>query len=205
MTPRLMLSMLFVATFTAPAAAQPGQGVAPDQSVGAGAHWALPHPGGDAKPGLQFAWRRWFSPQFGVGTDFRWWGRSTTTEISSPEQVRQDGVVIPSRQGRDDHRISSYGFSAGVLTKGTIGRLSLIGGAGPGFFVDRTTHERRLDGLRDGGSITVRSIGVQMLVEVEVRATNRLSAFAGLRMEIRDLRASDSSSAYPTAGARFAF
>lgn len=205
MTPRLMLSMLFVAAVTAPAAAQPAQSAVHDQSIGAGAQWALPHPGGDAKPGLQLAWRRWLSPRFGVGTDFRWWGRSTTTEISSPQQIRQDGVGIPSMHGRDDQRISSYGLSAGVLTKGTIGRLSLVGGAGPGFFVDRTAYERRLDNRRDGGSITVRSLGVQMLAEVEARATNRLSVFAGLRMEIRDLHESDSSSAYPAGGVRFAF
>jgi hypothetical protein len=205
MTPRVLLSMLFVAIVALPAAAQPAQSAVHDQSIGAGAQWALPHPARAAHPGLQLAWRRWFSHRVGVGTDFRWWGRSTTTEITSPAQTRQDGVVIPSMQGRDDNRISSYGLGAGILTKGSIGRLSLIGGVGPGFFVDRSAHERRLDGLRDGGSITVRSIGVQMLVEVEARATSRLSAFAGLRMEIRDLRASDSSSAYPTAGVRFAF
>jgi hypothetical protein len=205
MTPRLMLSMFFVAAVTAPAAAQPAQGPVRDQSVSAGAQWALPHPGGGAPPGLQLTWRRWISPRFGIGTDFRWWGRSTTTEITSREQIRQDGIVIPSMQGRDDQRISSSGFGAGILAKGSIGRLSLVGGAGPGFFVDRRTHERRLDGLHDGGRETICSLGVQMLAEIEARATSRLSVFAGLRMEIRDLRASDSSSAYPTAGARFAF
>jgi len=113
------------------------------------------------------------------------------------------GVVIPSVQRVD--RTSSYALGVGVLGTGSFGRLSFHAGAGPGFFVDRTTYETRASGHLESGSSALRSFGLQMLMELEVRVTSRLSAFAGLRSELRDVRDSESSSGYPTAGVRFAF
>jgi len=82
---------------------------------------------------------------------------------------------------------------------------SLIGGAGPGFFVDRTIYQVRINDLQDEGRSTQRSIGVHTLAEIEFRATSRVSVFTGLRTELRNLRFPGSISGYPTAGARFAF
>ena len=113
--------------------------------------------------------------------------------------------MIPPSQIRVDQQISSYGFGVGVLAKGSTGRLSFIGGAGPGFFVDSTMSETRANGMHDSGRSTLRSFGLHMLVEVDVRVTRRLSAFASLRSELRDVRDPESSFGYPTAGVRFAF
>ena len=108
-------------------------------------------------------------------------------------------------QGRDVQRRSSYGWNVGVLTKAAAGRVSLVGGIGPEVFVDRTSHDTRINEWQSAGSLTRRSIGVHMSGEAEVRATARLSAFAGLRIEMPDVRALESSFGYPTAGVRFAF
>ena len=197
--------MLLAVGAATPAAAQPARGGQHDQSIGGGPQWALPFFGRGDKPGVQTSWRRWLSAHVGVGTDFRWASRNTTEEFNLPAQERADGVVIPSAQRRVDQRIASYGFGVGVLARGPMGRLSFIVGAGPGFFVDRRSSETRVDGWRDSSRSAQRSFGLHMLMEVDVRATSRLSAFAGLRSELRDLRYPESSSGYPTAGVRFAF
>ena len=197
--------MLLAVGAATPAAAQPARGGQHDQSIGGGPQWALPFSGRGDKPGVQTSWRRWLSAHVGVGTDVRWASRNTTEEFNLPAQERADGVVIPSAQMRVDQRIASYGFGVGVLGRGQMGRLSFIAGAGPGFFVESRNSETRIDGRRDSGRETLRSFGLHMLMEVDVRATSRLSAFAGLRSELRDLRYLESSSGYPTAGVRFAF
>ena len=201
---RLPASMFLLLFCPWPAAAQPATD-APNQSIGAGAQWALPHSGRGEAPGVQVSWRRWFTPYLGVGTEFRWLQRHTTDEIDFPAQTAPGGIAVPSQQGRDDRRISSYGFAGGILARTSIGRLTLIGGAGPGFFVDQTRHDTRINGSSNTGATTFSSVGVQMLMEADVRMTSRLSAFAGLRMEIRDIRSMESSSGYPTAGVRLAF
>jgi len=200
---RLLTAMFLVVISSLPATAQSAPDV-PSQSVGAGAQWA-PHSGRGEAPGVQVAWRRWFTPYLGVGTEFRWFQRDTASEIDFPAQTAPGGVAVASQQGRDDRRVSSHGFSGGLLARTSIGRLTLIGGAGPGFFVDRTVHDTRINDARNAGTTTFRSLGLHMVMEMEVRATNRVSAFAGIRMELRDLRDSESSFAYPTAGVRFAF
>ena len=42
-------------------------------------------------------------------------------------------------------------------------------------------------------------------MEVEVRATTRVAAFAGLRIELREVRHLESNSGDPTAGVRVVF
>ena len=202
---RLMASVLLVLMVTNAAAAQPGADDVHNQSIGGGAQWALPSAGRGDAPGVQVSWRRWFSPYLGIGTDFRVRRASTVTEIDFPAQTAPGGIAVGSQQGRDARRISSYCLGAGLLARGSLGRLSLIGGAGPGFFVDRRAHDTRINDSRSSGSEAMSSIGLFMLAEVEVRATSRLSVFAGLRGELRDVRVSESSSGYPTAGIRFAF
>ena len=188
-----------------PAAAQPAPEVSHDQSIAAGAQWGLPYSGLGEPPGVEGSWRRWFSPRFGVEADFRWFGRHTTSEFNSLAQEDPDRVVIQSARGRDDRRISSYGLAVCVLGKGSIGRLSLIVGAGPGLSTDRTTYTRRISDRLEAGTSTITSIGVHTLAEIDVRATSRLSAFAGLRIDLRDLRFPESASGYPAVGVRFAF
>jgi hypothetical protein len=198
----LMFAALVMAT---PAAAQPAAESAHNQSIGGGAQWALPFSGRGAMPGAQASWRRWFSPHVGIGAEVRGWRRNTTVEFDTSAQEGPGGVISAPVRGREDRRISSYGVGLGVFAQGSIGRLSLIGGAGPGFFVDRTIHQRRINDLYDAGESTLRSIGVSTLAEIEFRATSRLAVFTGLRIELRDLRVPESSSGYPTAGLRFAF
>ena len=205
MMARVMTSMLVAVLVSTPAAAQDTPQDEYNQSISAGAQWAVPHTWRGEAPGVQVSWRRWLSPRLGVGTDFRWWVRNTTAEINSPAQQGPQGVFVPRRQGREERQISSYGFGVGVLARESIGRLSLIGGAGPGFFVDRTKHDTEINGTRNTGSTTYSTLGAQFLVELELRATSHLAAFAGFRFEWRDFRTSESSSGYPTAGVRFAF
>ena len=202
---RVTSLMLLAVIVASPAAAQPAGNAAHDQSVGAGAQWALPYSGGNDNPGVQASWRRWFSPHLGMETAFRWWSQNTTMAFDSPARENAAGVMIPSVQRQVEQRISSYGLGVGVLATGSLGRVSFIAGAGPGFFVDRTTRETRTNGMHDSGSNALRSFGVHMLMEVDVRVTSRLSAFAGLRSEMRDVREPAGSSGYPTAGVRFAF
>lgn len=190
---------------TTAAATQPAAEDVHNQSIGGGAQWALPSSGRGGAPGVQVSWRRWFSPHLGIGTDFRLWREVMVTAIDFPAQTAPVGIAVPAQQGRDARRISSYGLGAGLLARESIGRLSLIGGVGPGFFVDRTAHDTRVNDSRSTGSDTLSSIGLFMLAEVEVRATSRLSVFAGFRGELRDVRVSESRSGYPTAGVRFAF
>jgi len=203
--PRVTTALILAVVVSTPAIAQPRPDEARDQSVSAGAQWALPYAARDAPPGVQVSWRRWWSPYVGIGADVRWWRHSTSTEINFPSQQGPEGIVIRAQQGRDNRRISSYGFGVGLLSRVSSGRVSCIGGIGPGLFVDRTVHDIHINGSRDGGSITLRSLGVQMLGEVEVRATRRISAFAGVRLELRDVRFVESGSGYPAAGVRVAF
>lgn len=202
--PRLTIVLLLALFGTTPAAAQ-SPAEHRDQSIGAAAHWALPHPGGTVRPGLQVTWRRWRSPRFGIGTDVRWWRRNITEEIDSPAQPGPEGVRIPAMQGRTDERLSSYSVGIALLGRTTAGRMSVIVGAGPGFFVEGRSHDTRINASHSTGSTTLRSFGVHGLTEIDLRATRRLSLFAGLRLELRDVRSMESNSGYPTAGVRFAF
>ena len=202
---RLSPFLLLVWIVAVPAAAQPATATDLNQSIDAGLQWALLISASDATPGMQVSWRRWLSPHFGVGTDGRWGQKHTITEFDSPAQPGPDGVLIPAMQSREDRRISTYGVGAGLLGRTVLGRLSFIGGAGPGLFFDRSTHDTRINAAQHAGSSTIRSIGLYGLMEMEVRATRRLSAYAGLRIELRDVRYPDSSFGYPAVGVRVAF
>ena len=203
--PRVTPLMLLAVIVATSADAQPAGEARHDQSIGAAAQWALPFSGRGAEPGVEASWRRWFSSHLGVGADFRWGIENATIEYNSPAQVSIEGVRIPAQQGRDDRRIASYGLGASIFAKGSAGRLSLIAGAGPGLFLDRTMHETLINGMHHSRSATQRSFGLHLLLEVDVRASDRLSAFIGLRSELADLRDLESSFGYPTAGVRFAF
>ena len=199
-----VVALIVVALFvTTPASAQPAPNVAHNQSIAGGVQWALPYSGHGELPGGLASWRYLFSPRVGIGTEFRWFGRHTTSELisSSARDPRGDAIA----HAIDDRWINSYGVAIDVLAQDSIGRLSLVGGIGPGFFVERTRYARRINDTHQSGSSTISSIGLHAFVELGVRATSRLSVFAGLRIEVRDFGAVDSSSGYPAAGLRFAF
>ena len=203
--PRRLSFLLIALVFANPAGAQTPAADELNQSIDAGLQWANLISASDATPGMQVSWRRWWSPHLGIAADVRWGQKATLREIDSPAQPGPDGVLIPAMQGREDRRISSYGFGGGLLARTTIGRLSFVAGGGPGFFLDRSTHQTRINAAEHAGSATVRSLGLFMLMEIEVRATRRLSGYAGLRAELRDVRVPDSSFGYPIVGVRLAF
>ena len=89
---RLPASMFLLLFCALPAAAQPAPD-SPSQSIGVGAQWA-PHSGRGEAPGVQVAWRRWFTPYLGVGTEFRWFQRDTAGEIDFPAQTAPGGVAV---------------------------------------------------------------------------------------------------------------
>ena len=200
------LSVLLIAfVFANPAGAQTPAADELNQSIDAGLQWANLISASDATPGMQVAWRRWFSPRLGIATDVRWGQTRTIRNLNSPVQAGPGGVVVPAMQGYEDRRIASYGFGGGILGRTTIGRLSLVAGAGPGLFVDRSKNQARLNAAEHAGTTTVRSFGLFVLMEMEVRATRHVSGYAGVRAELRDVRVPDSSFGYPTAGVRIAF
>jgi len=197
---------LLLATMTpAPVAAQPSARGGLDQSIDAGAQWALLSSVRDAKPGVQVAWRRWLSPRAGFGLDLRLTQKATTRVFDSPAQAGPEGVRIPAMEGQEGRRISSYGLGGGILGRTVIGRVSLIGGAGPGLYFDRSAQDTTINASQHAGSTTIRSIGLFGLMEMEVRASRHLSGYAGLRVELRDVRDPESSFGYPTVGLRVAF
>ena len=199
------LGALLALGFATAAAAQPGPQPERRDSIGVGVHWALPMTGDDPTPGVQLTWRRWLSPRVGIGTDVRWWRTHTITGIDSPAQQGPGGIAIPSMEGQSDERISSASVGVGLLGRASAGRLSFVAGLGPGFFLDRRRHDTRINQSHNTGTTVQRSIGVQALMEADVRATERLTVFAGLRLELRDVRSLESNSGYPTLGVRFLF
>jgi hypothetical protein len=102
-------------------------------------------------------------------------------------------------------RVASQGYGVTILARSGPSRVTVTAGVGPGLFVDRRTHDTRINDWFSEGTETLRSIGAQGTVEIEVRATWRVFVFAGLRMELRDVRDGESSSGYPAIGARVAF
>jgi hypothetical protein len=199
-------ALIVVALFvTTTASAQPAPNVAHNQSIAGGVQWALPYSGHGEPPGGLASWRYLFSPRVGIGTEFRWFTRHSTSELPMPSAPDPRGSTIALVHAIDDRWINSYGVGIDVLAQDSIGRLSLVGGIGPGFFVERTRYARRIDDTHQSGSSTISSIGLHAFVELDVRATSRLSVFAGLRIEVRDLGTFDSSFGYPAAGVRFAF
>jgi hypothetical protein len=199
--------IFFAVAVARPAAAQPAPAPEAGDSIGIGAHWAAPHPGGGEMPGLQASWRHWTSASLGIGADVRWWGRTTTRLFEVPARDGPNGSAVPARQGSEDESIRSAGVGVGLLGRMWMGPVSLIAGGGPGFFVDRSSHETRISETRepDTGTIEQRSVGLHGLLEMDVRATRRLSLFAGLRLELRDLRVAESNSGYLTGGVRLGF
>jgi hypothetical protein len=145
-------------------------------------------------PGVDASWRRWFGPYLGLGAGLRW------KQVKSTDDAGPPGV-----EWVDHLTHTSYAAGVGLLGRMTAGRVSLVGGTGPGLFVERRAHDTRVNGVLQPSTETYRSVGLQGLIEFDVRVTRRLSAYAGLHLEWRDLRSSESSSGYPSAGLRLVF
>ena len=197
----MALALLPTTLAAAPSPAEPEH----RQSIGAGVQWALLNTGRADKPGLQASWRRWLSPRVGVGADVRLGVLDTTRAIDFPESTGPGGIIVGSQRGRERVRVASQGYGVGIIARSLPGRVTVAAGVGPGLFVDRRTHDTRINEWSSDGTATLRSMGVQGTVEIEVRATRRVFVFAGLRMELRDVRDGESSSGYPAIGARIAF
>ena len=176
-----------------PAAAQSSD-PARTHAIGAGAQWGAPTASARLTPGVQLSWQRWLGPHLGVGAHVRW-KTLETSRIADTERL----------DTRDDETRSSYGFGAEVLGRLPAGRLSLIVGIGPGVFVERQAYESLVNGTRHTGSDSFRTIGLQGLIEIDVRVADHLSAFAGLHVEWREFRSAESSMGYPAAGLRVVF
>ena len=82
MPPRLSV-LLIALVFANRAAAQTPAARGLTQSIEAGVQWANLISASDATPGMQVAWRRWFSPHLGVGGDVRWGQKHEIREFSS--------------------------------------------------------------------------------------------------------------------------
>ncbi len=201
----LVLVLVMLTVGAAPAAAQSPMDPDRTQSIGVGVLWSPAHIGRGGTPGVEAAWRRWLSPHLGIAADVRWGVRNKTARIDSPEQPGPGGITIRAQQGVEHLRTTSQAYGGGVVARTTPGRLSLVGGVGPALFVERLAHQTRINDVADRGQSTARSVGVLGLIEVEVRATRALSAFAALRVELRDARDSESTLGSPAVGVRFAF
>ena len=188
-----------------PVAAQPPAEPEHRQSLGAGVQWALPNAGRTVTPGLQVSWRRWLSPRVGVGADVRFGVLDTTRAIDFPESTGPGGIIVRSQQGRERVKVASHGYGFGIFARSRPGRVTVTAGVGPGLFLDRRTHDTRINDWFSDGTEILGSLGAQGTVEIEVHATRRVSVFAGLRMEWRDVRDGERSSGYPAIGARVAF
>ena len=179
--------------FSVPAFAQTTQDF-PKHSIGGGARWSFPasSPSLEGTPGFEASYRGWFSPFVGVEVFGGNWRHDTG--IDALGTIR----TFTEKQSR-------YSFGANVIGRLPVGRVSFLLGGGPGYFMDVETNRVLLGGELREKTSTRGGFGAQTMMEVDVRMTPALSAFAGFRGEVRDLSNLESSVAYPTAGVRFSF
>lgn len=177
----------------------------PPHSVGASVQWAYPYRSTDplqASPGLEATYREWVRPRVALELEFGSWQRTYSGTY------RLAGYMVPpSRAGEVVYstyttHVSSYSAGINVLGRIPIGRAALIGGAGPALFVDRRHDSSLVNDAVQNWSTTSTRVGVQSLAAVELRITDHVGAFGGVRAE---LRAIDTLVTYPIAGGRFSF
>jgi hypothetical protein len=99
---------------------------------------------------------------------------------------------FPGPGGTDGSEFTmDSGRSAGasVLGRAEAGRVAAIAGAGPALFWRGTSTRTILDGAeRSNTRFRGTTLGLRFLLELEAELTNRVSAFAGARAELFDLR-----------------
>ena len=188
---------LLVLALAAPALAQAPATAGFTQSIGGGAQWAYPTETGNelnGTPGVRASWRGWFNPHLGVEGDFGWWQKSVSHEYRSP-----DFVVT----GTSD--LSVYNLAFNVLGGIPVGRATIVLGGGPGWYFENGNNDALINGERQTYSSSRNHFGLQSLADVEVRASDHVSVFGGMRAEWRNVRESSSGVVYPIAGLRFIF
>jgi hypothetical protein len=205
---------LVIAALLALAAVMPAGAQSPSpvfhQSVGSGIRWLYPislegSSDVNGSPGATASWRYWTGPHFGVEGAFGWWSKDHHGEYHSGGYMTPGGYVQDQVDMTYQSSLSYYGLGGNILGRIPIGRAAVVAGGGPGFFVERGHYEQRFNGQRDSNTHTGHHFGVEGLMELEVRATDRFSVFGGLHVELRSIDNADSGFTYPVLGARMAF
>lgn len=165
----------------------------PRQSVAAGMRWAYPvsYPVREGTPGVDVSYRGWLTRYAALEANLGRWTFGTTFSRD------------PIRTFTEE--VTGYSFGASVIGQVPVGRASFLVGGGPGYFWDVETNRVLIGNEFHSHTATRGAFGAQAVLEVDIRVTERLSVFAGVRGELRDITYTDSAVAYPTAGVRFAF
>jgi hypothetical protein len=202
---RPLASLVVLLLASAPVAAQ---SIAPDErtrSFGAAAEWAYPFRSSDyltATPGAGASYREWVRPRLAIEMEFGAWRETHTGSY------RLAGYQVPpEHQGESvlasyTSRSSWYNVGVNALGRIPIGRAAIVAGGGPGFFIGQRDDASLVNDAVQTWSSRSTHVGMQSLAAVELRVTERVTAFGGARAELRSI---DTLVTYPTAGVRMSF
>ena len=183
--PVLWLTAVTVASVAAPAAAQSLR-EPPKLSASVAAGVALPVHGDIGFNGRewQVTVRREVSPHFVVEGFFDQWRRSFDDTFAATPFDDRGGVRFTGVAQHTNHVNNSIGVSA--LLQGTVGRLTVTGGGGPGWMEYRRKFRQELSGCESAAAQvcqpsnnTWRSSDVSLhgVLSADVRLTTQFSAF----------------------------
>jgi hypothetical protein len=146
---------------------------------------------------------------WGGSASFRIWRGRLGLDVGAAAWAAERRREFPSTDGTAiiDHT-SDSARSAGVSVVGRAGtgRLSLIAGAGPALFTKTTSTRTTFDGVvRSNTRHTSSGMGARFLLEAEAELAGGVSAFAGARVELPDLRVPGLSSGALSTGLRVKF
>ena len=181
----LWLTAITVGALAAPAAGQTGL-QRPKLSASVAAGVALPVHGDLGFTGRewQVTVRREISPHFVVEGFFDQWRRAFDDTFAATPFDQSGGLIFNGVQQHTTHVTSSVGVSA--LVQGTIGRLTVAAGGGPGWMEYRRKFRQELTGCESADAQacqpsdnTWRSSDVSLhgVVSADVRLATHLSAF----------------------------
>jgi hypothetical protein len=188
--PALVLGAVLTAALSSAASAQEGPDVSTRQ-IGVGAQLSPL----TETIGPTVSFRAWRGP-LGVEAGLGLWKSRDIREYPGLPGARFTDVITRSA------------FTAGVTVLGRArsGRLAAILGVGPGLFALDTADRTSINGQeRFTSSKSMRALGLQSVAELELRATSRFSGFAGLRIEIYELRHPEARAGTLAAGLRAGF
>jgi hypothetical protein len=202
---RPLASLVVLLLASAPVAAQSIPPAERTRSFGAAAEWAYPFRSSinlDATPGIDASYREWLRPHLAIEIEFGSWRESHSGTY------RLAGYQVPPEQRGEPvfasytSHTSWYNVGVNVLGRLPIGRAAITAGGGPGLFFDRYDSASPVNGAVQTWSFTSKHVGAQTLAVVELRVIDRVTAFGGVRAELRDI---DALITYPTAGVRINF
>jgi hypothetical protein len=128
---------------------------------------------------------------WGGGASFRQWRGGLGLDVGVASWKSESRRDFPGGESAISDFTSQTGFTAGVsvLGRAAAGRFAATAGAGPALFWKRTSTRTTFDGV-EGSNTRVRSstLGLRFLLEVEANVADPVSAFAGGRAELFDLR-----------------